>query len=38
VLTEGRRHEVTVARQQVFAPGTIRILERGYINYAWFTD
>jgi hypothetical protein len=38
VVTEGQRHEVTVARQQTFAPGTILILDRGYINYAWFAE
>src|SRR5438128_8251085 len=36
VITEGKRHEVTVARQQSFAPGTILILDRGYVDYEWF--
>jgi hypothetical protein len=38
VVTEGTRHEISVARQQAFAPGTILILDRGYINYAWFAE
>ena len=36
VITEGKRHEVTVARQPTFAPGTILILDRGYLDFAWF--
>jgi hypothetical protein len=36
VITEGKRHEVTVARQQAFAPGTILILDRGYVDFDWF--
>lgn len=36
VITEGKRHEVTVARRQTFVPGTILILDRGYIDFAWF--
>ena len=36
VITEGTRHEVTIARQQAFAPGTILILDRGYVDFGWF--
>jgi Domain of unknown function (DUF4372)/Transposase DDE domain len=36
VITEGKRHEVTIARRQTFVPGTILILDRGYIDFAWF--
>jgi len=36
VITEGKRHEVTVARQQAFAAGTILILDRGYVDFGWF--
>ena len=36
VITEGRRHDVRVARQLRFAPGTILIVDRGYVDYAWF--
>ena len=36
VITEGKRHEVTIARRQTFAPGTILVMDRGYIDFAWF--
>jgi hypothetical protein len=36
VITEGKRHEVTVARRQAFAPGTILVFDRGYVDFAWF--
>ena len=36
VVTEGRRHEVRVARQLHFAPGTILVIDRGYTDYEWF--
>lgn len=35
VLTEGKRHDLTVARQQVFAPDTVLVFDMGYIDYAW---
>jgi secondary thiamine-phosphate synthase enzyme len=38
VITEGTQHEVTVARQQHFLPGTILIVDRGFIDYGWFAD
>ncbi len=38
VITEGRRHEVTVARQQRFAPGTMLVFDKGYVDFAWFAD
>ena len=38
VITEGKRHEVTVARQQTYAPGTILVMDRGYIDFAWFAQ
>jgi hypothetical protein len=38
VITEGKRHEVTVARQQTFAPGTILVFDRGYLDFAWFAQ
>lgn len=38
VITEGRQHEVTVARRQTFAPGTILVLDRGYLDFAWFAQ
>jgi hypothetical protein len=36
VITEGRQHEVTVAKTLRFAPGTILVIDRGYVDYAWF--
>jgi len=36
VITDGKRHEVTVARQWEFAPGTILVFDRGYADYDWF--
>jgi len=38
VITEGKRHDVTVARQQTFAPGTILVFDRGYLDLAWFAQ
>jgi len=35
VITEGKRHEVTIARRQTFAPGTILVMDRGYIDFAY---
>jgi hypothetical protein len=36
VITEGKQHEVTVAKTLTFAPGTILVIDRGYVDYAWF--
>ena len=36
VITEGKRHEITVAREQTFAPGSILVFDRGYVDFAWF--
>ncbi len=38
VITEGRRHEVTVARPLTFPPGAILVIDRGYVDFAWFAD
>jgi hypothetical protein len=38
VITDGKTHEVRVARQMRFAPGTILIFDRGYTDYQWFTS
>ena len=38
VITEGKKHEVRVARQMRFAPGTILVFDRGYADYEWFVD
>ncbi len=36
VITEGKRHDVRVARTLRLDPGTIVVMDRGYVNYAWF--
>lgn len=36
VITEGKRHDVTVARQQTFERGTILVFDRGYQDFSWF--
>jgi hypothetical protein len=38
VITEGRKQEVRVARQMRFAPGTILVFDRGYVDYQWFVN
>jgi hypothetical protein len=37
VVTEGKRHDVRVARTLRFDPGTIVVMDRGYVDYAWFS-
>src|SRR5713101_2418829 len=36
VITEGKRHDIRVARQLRFEAGTIVVIDRGYNNYEWF--
>ena len=36
VLTEGRTPEINVAREFQFAPGTIVVFDRGYVDYKWY--
>jgi hypothetical protein len=36
VLTDGKTHEIRVARELRFAPGTIVVYDRGYTDYHWF--
>ena len=36
VITDGKRHDVRVGRTLRLAPGTILIMDRGYVDYAWF--
>ena len=38
VITEGKRHDVKVARTFSFDPGTILVMDRGYNDYAWFGE
>lgn len=37
-ITEGKRRETPVARQQTFAPGTILVIDRGYLDLSWFAE
>jgi len=36
VVTDGRCHDVRVARTLRLDPGTILVIDRGYVDYAWF--
>jgi len=36
LITEGCRHEVTVARTLCFEAGSIIVMDRGYTDYQWF--
>lgn len=38
VITDGRRRETPVAREQRFEPGTILVFDRGYLKVAWFAE
>ena len=38
VITDGKRHEVTVTRQWQFDAGSILVFDRGYNDYDWFTQ
>ena len=36
VLTPGKTQEIEVARQLRFPPGTILVMDRAYVDYAWY--
>lgn len=36
LITQGCKHEVTVARTLSFEAGTILVMDRGYTDYTWF--
>lgn len=36
VITPGKKQEIEVARRLHFQPGTILIMDRAYVDYAWF--
>jgi hypothetical protein len=38
VLTPGKIHEIEVARQQRFEPGTLLVFDRGYTDIAWWLE
>jgi Domain of unknown function (DUF4372)/Transposase DDE domain len=38
VITEGRTHEIRVAREMRFEPETVLVFDRGYTDYEWFRE
>ena len=38
VITPGKTHDLRVARQLEFEPGTVLVFDRGYIDYQWFVE
>ena len=36
ILTEGKVHEINIARELRFTAGTIVVFDRGYVDYEWF--
>ena len=38
VITEGKQHEMPVARQLHYEPGTLLAIDRAYTDYSWFAD
>ncbi len=38
VITDGKTHELKVARQFSFDPGTVLVIDRGYNDYKWFVE
>ena len=38
VITDGRRSDIHVAQTLRFEPGTIVVLDRGYLDYGWYAD
>lgn len=38
VITEGKRHDVIVARTLRLEPGSIVIMDRGYLDYGWYAE
>jgi hypothetical protein len=36
VITTGKSSDITVARRLRFDPGTVLVMDRGYIDYEWF--
>jgi Transposase DDE domain len=38
VITDGKTHELQVARKLGWEPGTIGVFDRGYLDYQWFVE
>jgi hypothetical protein len=37
-LTDGKSHDITAARQMHFQPGTIVVMDKGYVDYDWWNQ
>ena len=37
-ITDGKTTDIEIARQQVFAKGSIVVIDRGYADYSWFNS
>ena len=37
VITEGRTHEIPIAKKLSFAPGTILVFDKGYVDYLFWS-
>jgi len=35
VMTDGKVHEIQIARQLTLQPGTILVVDRAYVDYLW---
>jgi hypothetical protein len=38
VITTGKQSELTIARRQAFEPGTMLVMDRGFVHFGWFND
>jgi hypothetical protein len=38
VITDGKTHELNLARKLRWEPGAIVVFDRGYIDYEWFVE
>ena len=38
VITDGKTSDIRVARRLRFDPGTVVVVDRGYVDYQWFVD
>jgi len=38
VITDGKKHDITVGRSLSFQPGTIVVFDKGYADYVWWRD
>jgi len=37
-LTDGKSHDITAAREIHFQPGTILVMDKGYVDYDWWYE